>query len=90
MAFGRGARYILMEALVAAVLAPVVFALLRRGSLPGTDPRHSLRIKMALLADINRQDGAPELRRRTRLLYLVLILVFGALYAAFFSPAGRW
>ena len=30
MAFGRG-RYILMEALVAAVLAPLVFALLRRG-----------------------------------------------------------
>ncbi len=36
---------------------------------------------MALLADINRQDGAPELRRRTRLLYVVLILAFGALIA---------
>jgi penicillin-binding protein 2 len=36
---------------------------------------------MALLADINRQDGAPELRRRARLLYVVLILVFGALIA---------
>jgi penicillin-binding protein 2 len=34
---------------------------------------------MALLADINRQDGAPELRRRTRLLYVALILAFGAL-----------
>ena len=39
---------------------------------------------MALLADINRQDGAPELRRRTRLLYLVLILVFGALLTRLF------
>jgi len=39
---------------------------------------------MALLADINRQDGAPELRRRARLLYLVLILVFGALLARLF------
>jgi penicillin-binding protein 2 len=39
---------------------------------------------MALLADINRQDGAPELRRRTRLLYLVLICVFGALLARLF------
>jgi penicillin-binding protein 2 len=36
---------------------------------------------MALLADINRQDGAPELRRRARLLYVVLILAFGALIA---------
>ena len=55
-----------------------------RASLPGTDPRHSLRIKMALLTDINRQDGAPELRRRTRVLYLVLILVFGALLTRLF------
>src|SRR4029434_730320 len=55
-----------------------------RASLPGTAPRHVLRIKMALLADINRQDGAPELRRRTRLLYLVLILVFGALLTRLF------
>jgi penicillin-binding protein 2 len=39
---------------------------------------------MALLADINRQDGAPELRRRARLLYLVLIFVFGALLARLF------
>ena len=39
---------------------------------------------MALLADINRQDGAPELRRRARLLYLVLILVFGALLTRLF------
>ena len=39
---------------------------------------------MALLADINRQDGAPELRRRTRLLYLVLILAFGALIGRLF------
>jgi len=39
---------------------------------------------MALLADINRQDGAPELRRRTRLLYVVLILAFGALIGRLF------
>jgi penicillin-binding protein 2 len=31
---------------------------------------------MAMLSDINKQDGAPELRRRTRLLYLLLILAF--------------
>ena len=36
---------------------------------------------MALLADINRQDGAPELRKRTRLLYVFLCVVFGALLA---------
>jgi penicillin-binding protein 2 len=36
---------------------------------------------MALIADINRQDGAPELRRRTRLLYAILFIVFGALIA---------
>src|SRR5262247_1900821 len=39
---------------------------------------------MALLADISRQDGAPELRRRARLLYLLLILVFGALLIRLF------
>jgi penicillin-binding protein 2 len=39
---------------------------------------------MALLTDITRQDGAPELRRRMRVLYLVLILVFGALAARLF------
>jgi penicillin-binding protein 2 len=39
---------------------------------------------MALLNDINRQDGAPELRRRTPLLYIVLVLVFGALIARLF------
>ncbi|MGB7950656.1 MAG: penicillin-binding protein 2, partial [Candidatus Binatia bacterium] len=36
---------------------------------------------MALLAELNRQDGAPELRRRTRLLYVFLFVVFGALIA---------
>jgi penicillin-binding protein 2 len=39
---------------------------------------------MALLAGINRQDGAPELRRRTRFLYFALILIFGALGARLF------
>ena len=39
---------------------------------------------MALLADINRQDGAPELRRRVRFLYLVLFLVFGGLLVRLF------
>jgi penicillin-binding protein 2 len=39
---------------------------------------------MALLNDINRQDGAPELRRRTTLLYLLLVLVFGAIIARLF------
>jgi penicillin-binding protein 2 len=39
---------------------------------------------MALLTDITRPDGAPELRRRTRFLYLILILVFGALAARLF------
>jgi penicillin-binding protein 2 len=39
---------------------------------------------MALLTDITRPDAAPELRRRVRVLYLVLILVFGALAARLF------
>jgi penicillin-binding protein 2 len=39
---------------------------------------------MTLLAGINRQDGAPELRRRTSFLYFVLVLVFGALIARLF------
>lgn len=39
---------------------------------------------MALLNDINRQDGAPELRRRTTLLYILLVLVFGAIIARLF------
>jgi penicillin-binding protein 2 len=39
---------------------------------------------MALLTDITRPDGAPELRRRTRVLYIVLIFVFGALAARLF------
>jgi penicillin-binding protein 2 len=39
---------------------------------------------MTLLAGINRQDGAPELRRRTSLLYFILVLVFGALIARLF------
>jgi penicillin-binding protein 2 len=39
---------------------------------------------MALLNDINRQDGAPELRRRTTLLYILLVLVFGGIIARLF------
>jgi penicillin-binding protein 2 len=39
---------------------------------------------MALLNDINRQDGAPELRRRTTLLFILLVLVFGAIIARLF------
>jgi penicillin-binding protein 2 len=39
---------------------------------------------MTLLAGINRQDGAPELRRRTSFLYFILVLVFGALIARLF------
>ncbi|HXV82289.1 MAG TPA: penicillin-binding protein 2 [Candidatus Binatia bacterium] len=39
---------------------------------------------MALLSDIERQDGAPELRRRIRFLYLILMIVFGALLARIF------
>ena len=39
---------------------------------------------MAPISDINRQDGAPELRRRVRLLYVVLVLVFGGLLARLF------
>jgi penicillin-binding protein 2 len=39
---------------------------------------------MALLNDIARQDGAPELRRRTTLLYILLVLVFGAIIARLF------
>ncbi|HMA81964.1 MAG TPA: penicillin-binding transpeptidase domain-containing protein, partial [Candidatus Binatia bacterium] len=31
---------------------------------------------MAALADINKQDGAPELRRRARLLYVILAIAF--------------
>lgn len=31
---------------------------------------------MAALAEINKQDGAPELRRRARLLYVILALAF--------------
>src|SRR6267142_5297281 len=31
---------------------------------------------MAALTEINKQDGAPELRRRARLLYLVLAVAF--------------
>ena len=31
---------------------------------------------MAMLADVGRKDGAPELRGRTRLIYVVLILAF--------------
>ena len=31
---------------------------------------------MAALAEISKQDGAPELRRRAGLLYLLLILAF--------------
>ncbi len=31
---------------------------------------------MAMLADLGRKDGAPELRGRTRLIYVVLILAF--------------
>ena len=36
---------------------------------------------MTVLTDINKQDGAPELRARARLLYGVLIIVFLALTA---------
>ncbi|HTN71284.1 MAG TPA: penicillin-binding protein 2 [Methylomirabilota bacterium] len=36
---------------------------------------------MAVLTDINKQDGAPELRARARLLYGVLIIAFLALTA---------
>jgi penicillin-binding protein 2 len=39
---------------------------------------------MALLNDIARQDGAPELRGRTTLLYILLVLVFGAIIARLF------
>lgn len=39
---------------------------------------------MALLNDIARQDGAPELRRRTTVLYILLVLVFGAIIARLF------
>jgi penicillin-binding protein 2 len=31
---------------------------------------------MTVLSDINRPDGAPELRARTRLLYIILVVVF--------------
>ena len=31
---------------------------------------------MAALAQINKQDGAPELRRRARVLYAILALAF--------------
>ena len=31
---------------------------------------------MAALAEINKQDGAPELRRRARLLYVILAVAF--------------
>src|SRR4030095_8140058 len=34
---------------------------------------------MLALGDINKQDGAPELRRRARLLYIILALAFLAL-----------
>ncbi len=34
---------------------------------------------MLALGDINKQDGAPELRRRARLLYVILALAFLAL-----------
>jgi penicillin-binding protein 2 len=36
---------------------------------------------MTVLSDINKQDGAPELRARARLLYGVLIIVFLGLTA---------
>ncbi|HYA29601.1 MAG TPA: penicillin-binding protein 2, partial [Acidobacteriota bacterium] len=36
---------------------------------------------MAAYSDINKQDGAPELRRRAALLYAVLVLAFGGLFA---------
>lgn len=39
---------------------------------------------MALLSDIERQDGAPELRRRIRFLYFILMVVFGALLTRLF------
>jgi penicillin-binding protein 2 len=35
---------------------------------------------MASYSEINKQDGAPELRRRAALLYAVLVLAFGGLF----------
>jgi len=39
---------------------------------------------MALLTEISRQDGAPELRPRTRFLYYILILAFFGLVSQLF------
>jgi penicillin-binding protein 2 len=39
---------------------------------------------MIFLSDINKQDGAPELRARARLLYAILIVAFSALITRLF------
>ena len=43
--------------------------------------RVQLKIKTMALTEINKQDGAPELRRRAILLYVVLVFVFVSLFA---------
>ena len=47
-----------------------------RPNLSRKSPNTRLVLLMTILGDVARKDGAPELRRRTRVVYLVLILAF--------------